>query len=122
VTALDISVRLIAPGLDADEIHEATRSLREEILGADVDDMWPGTAGPLPEGAKSAETIALGALVVALAPSVVQSLMGVLSSWLSRQSAEMELEIDGARIKGPLTNEERELLVAAYLRRIEDRS
>ncbi|WP_433200954.1 hypothetical protein ACQP00_29695 [Dactylosporangium sp. CS-047395] len=118
----DISLRVIAPGLDGEYVERLTRSLRTEIVDLDVDDVTAGPVAMAPAGTKSAETLAIGALVVALAPTVAQSLMAVISSWLSRQPAEIEIEIDGHRITGSFTKEERDGLVAAYLRRIEDKS
>jgi hypothetical protein len=94
-------------------------NLREALLDADVDDVRQGTAGSAPTGAKSGEVLAVGALVVTLAPTVVGSLMAMVSSWLSRQPSDVEVEIDGQRFRGAVTRSQREDLVAAYLRRLD---
>jgi hypothetical protein len=114
-----IGVRVLCPDADVEHTHELALNLREALLGTDVDNVRPGTAGVAPAGAKSGEALAVGALVVTLAPTVVESLMTVISSWLSRQSGEVEVEIDGHRLRGQVTQSQRDELVAAYLRRLD---
>jgi hypothetical protein len=47
--------------------------------------------------------------------------LGIISSWLSRQSDEVEVEIDGHRFRGRMTKDQRDELLKAYLDRV-DRS
>ncbi|WP_213011656.1 hypothetical protein [Paractinoplanes toevensis] len=115
----DIDIRVIAPGLDADAVAELGQGLRSELLDLDVEDVRAADAGAAPDGAKSAEAIAWGAMVVALAPQVAQGVMAVVGSWLSRQPSDVEVEIDGQRFKGRLTKDQQAQLFGAYLRRIE---
>jgi len=119
VEPVTVDVRVICLGLDAEGVTALTRSLRDEILVAAVDSARLGTAGPAPVGAKSGEVLAVGTLVVALAPAVVEGLMGVVSSWLSRQPSDVEVEVDGHRFSGHVTRAQRDELVAAYLRRLD---
>jgi stage V sporulation protein SpoVS len=119
VTTSDIDIRVIAPGLDADAVAGLCRGLRSELLDLDVEDVRGAAAGAAPDGAKSAEAIAWGALVVALAPQVAQGVMAVAGSWLSRQPADVEIEIDGQRFQGRVTKDQQAELFRAYLRRIE---
>jgi hypothetical protein len=49
----------------------------------------------------------------------VESLMALVSSWLSRQPSDVEVEIDGHRFRGGVTRSQRDELVAAYLRRLD---
>jgi cell division protein ZapA (FtsZ GTPase activity inhibitor) len=115
---LTIGVRVVCPDADAEGLHDLAHDLRQAVLAADVDDVRPATAGPPPAGAKSGEAIAIGALVVTLAPTVVEALMAVVSSWLSRQPNDVEVEIDGRRFQGRVTRSQREELVTAYLRSV----
>lgn len=119
VETLTLDVRVISADLDPERVAERTGNLRAAILEVDVDSARIRSAGAAPAGAKSGEVLAFGALVVALAPTVVESLMGVLSSWLSRQPRDIEIEIDGHRFSGHVTKAQRDDLVAAYLRRLE---
>lgn len=114
-----IGVRVLCPDADVEEVHGLAHNLREALLGADVDDVRQGTVGAVPAGAKSGEALAVGALVVTLAPTVVESLMAVISSWLVRQPSEVEVEVDGHRFRGHVTRPQRDELVAAYLRRLD---
>jgi hypothetical protein len=115
---VQVPVHVRCPDLDDEEVARLTRDLRAEILEVDVDSARPATSGDLPVGAKSGEAIAFGALIVALAPTVLTPLMAVVSSWLSRQPDGVEVEIDGYVFKGPVTEEERAKLVEGLLRRI----
>ena len=69
-------------------------------------------------GSKSGEVLAVGALIVTLAPTVIEGVVAVLTSWLSRQPDDVELEIDGQRFRGRVTKSQRDELVAAYVRRL----
>jgi hypothetical protein len=114
-----ISVRVLVPDADAESLHELANNLREAVLNTDVDDVRPATADPVPVGAKSGEALAIGALVVTLAPTAAEGLMAVVSSWLSRQHHEVEVEVHGHRFRGRVTRSQRDELVAGYLRRLD---
>ncbi|MFC3384457.1 hypothetical protein [Couchioplanes azureus] len=116
---LTLDMRVISTDRDAERAGERARQLRTAILATDVDEARPASGGPAPAGAKSGEVLAVGALAVTLAPVVLESLMGVVASWLSRQPDDIELEIDGQRFRGHVTKAQRDELVAAYLRRLD---
>ena len=114
----EIMVRF--PAADAESLSDLTRNLQTIILDeSDVYDVRPATTGPAPAGSKSGEVIAVGALVVTLAPIVLEGLVTVLSSWLSRQPSDVEIEVDGHRFKGRVTKAQRDALVTAFVRRVE---
>ena len=117
-----LGVRVLSGDLDDGRLAEKARNLRSAILATDVDDVRPAAAGAAPAGAKAGEALTVGALVVTLAPPFIEALAAALASWLSRQPADIELEIDGQRFKGHVTKAQRDELVAAYLRRLDDGS
>jgi hypothetical protein len=121
VEAVTVDLRVVCAGLDAEGLTALTRNLGEAVLAVDVDEVRPGTTGPAPAGGKSGEVLAVGALVVTLAPPVVEALMAVVSSWLSRQPRDVEVEIDGQRFSGAVSRSQRDQLVAAYVRRLDRR-
>lgn len=104
--------------LDADARAELARNLRGELLNVDVEDVRPDASGPPPAGAKSGEVIAVGALIVSLAPSLVPTVVDIVASWLKRQPSDIEVEVDGQRLTGRVTSQQRDAIVAAYLSRI----
>ncbi|SNY38107.1 effector-associated constant component EACC1 [Paractinoplanes atraurantiacus] len=114
-----VSVRIRCPGAEAEDLDDLAQNLREALLDTDVDDVRQEITGAAQAGAKSGEVLAAGALVVALAPTVVESLMTIVASWLSRQPSDVEIEVDGQRFRGRVTRSERDELVAAYLRRLD---
>jgi hypothetical protein len=116
---MTVSVRVRCPGADPEQIEAMARGLRAEVLDTDVHDARLAVDGSASARAKSGELLAVGALVVTLAPTVAESLMTVVASWLSRQPDDVEIEVDGHRFRGRVTRTQRDELVAAYLRRID---
>lgn len=107
--------------LDADARAELARNLQGELLKIDVEDVRPEVSGPPPAGAKSGEAIAIGALIVSLAPSLAPTVVDIVASWLKRQPSDIEVEVDGNRLAGQVTPQQRDAIVAAYLSRIADK-
>lgn len=117
-----IDVRVVIPGADAESVQDLVIDLRRALLETAVDDVRPASAAVAPAGAKSGTALTVGVLVVTLGPAVVESVMTVLSSWLSRQPRDVEIEMDGQRLRVPVTRQQRDELVAAYLRRLDRES
>ncbi|MFQ5613749.1 MAG: hypothetical protein ACE5H9_16615 [Anaerolineae bacterium] len=69
---------------DAEELDRLTRQLRDELWELDVESVELAAGGDLPEGAKSAEALTLGALAVAVLPAVVPKLVEFLQAWSMR--------------------------------------
>ena len=104
-------------GFDDEESAELSRNLRTEFLDSDIDDVAPVASGPAEAGAKSGGGIVAGSLLVTVAPTVVRHVMEIVSSWLQRQPTDVEIEVGGQKIKGPVTPEQRDRLVAILLER-----
>ena len=116
----DVDVVLAVDGSDlsTDERAELARQLRTELLLTEVSSVELAGAGPLPPGAKAGETIAFGALAVSLAPEVFRQLIDITTSWLRRQRSDVRVEIDGHRLEGSFTGEQRQAIVTAFLERV----
>jgi hypothetical protein len=67
-----------------DDLDALTRQLGTELRELDIESVALASAGDAPEGAKSGDVAALGALVVQLFPSVVPPLIGLLQAWSLR--------------------------------------
>jgi hypothetical protein len=110
------------PESDRETGERLTRQLRAELAELDVDSVAPVPGGPAPDGAKGADAVALGAIVVALSASggVLTALVDVLRDWLSRQAVghRISVTIDGdtIQLEGGST-EQQQALVDAYLQR-----
>ena len=70
---------------DADELGRLTRQLRAEIQEMEVESVELVSDETLPEGAKSAEAVTLGALAVAVLPEAIPKLIDYLKSWVTRR-------------------------------------
>ncbi|MGW2816689.1 effector-associated constant component EACC1 [Streptomyces sp. NPDC001415] len=108
--------------LDPEASEQLARQLRSEIAELDLDSVRALPAGTVPDGAKAADPVTLGAIVVSLstAGGVLSSLVETLRDWLGRQSARhrISLTVDGDTIQlERATSDERRDLIAAYIRR-----
>jgi hypothetical protein len=114
-----VSLQVSCSDLDGDGVFELTRVLADEIAELPVDkvDLKKGVA--LPPGGRAGEALQVGAILVTVSSPVIAGLMAVVSSWLSRQPSDVEVEIDGQRFKGRVSQQQRDELISAYLRRLD---
>jgi hypothetical protein len=119
---MDIQVRLGGVGMGDVERAELARGLRELLSEIDaVDDVARVAGGPVPVGAKSALLVTWGAVLVSVASTgSFEVVVDTIASWLGRQPADIEVEIDGQRLSGSVSREQREALVQAFLARTSD--
>lgn len=76
----------IEAGEDAssEEIDRLTRQLRNEIREMEVESVELVKEETIPEGAKSATAVTLGALAIAVLPTVIPKLIEFLQAWSMR--------------------------------------
>ncbi|WP_206796827.1 hypothetical protein [Amycolatopsis sp. MtRt-6] len=114
-------VRLEADGdSDAEELDRLARRLRAELGELDVD-LLP-VAAELPPGAKGADPVTIGSLMVAFsaAGGVFPGLVDTLRDWLGRQAGKHKIKvtIDGDTVElERATTAERQQLIDAFVRR-----
>ncbi|MFE9771752.1 hypothetical protein ACFYOV_08800 [Streptomyces sp. NPDC005931] len=70
---------------DQEELGRLTLRLRERLLELDVDDVALDRSGHIPDGAKPVDAIALGALVVTMAPLALRSVLGLVQTWIENR-------------------------------------
>ncbi|WP_309113199.1 hypothetical protein [Saccharothrix sp.] len=109
------------PDVDPDSADHLARRLRAEVAALDVDARLAAD-GPPPDGAKGADAVTLGAVVVGMsaAGGVFPLVIETVRDWLARQSARhrVSVTIDGDTIAlEKASPEERQALVDAYVRR-----
>ncbi|MFE0553819.1 hypothetical protein ACFW3A_30880 [Streptomyces pilosus] len=75
---------VLAGGRDSDqeELDALTLQLRERLLELDVDRVELDRSGTVPAGAKPADALAVGALVVTAAPFVLRSAVDLVRTWI----------------------------------------
>lgn len=87
---------------DEEERASDTAKLRRRMLDLDVHDVKLASAGPPPVGARAAEVVQLGALIVSLvgSPSLVASIGHILSAWTSsRKDRSAVVQLGDRRIE-----------------------
>lgn len=110
------------PELDPADVDRLLRSLRYEIDELDVESVTPVPGGPAPAGAKSADPVTIGALLVAFsaAGGVFPALIETIRDWLNRHSghSRVTLTIDGDTIELERASRPQQAqLVDAFIRR-----
>jgi hypothetical protein len=117
-------VLVLEPDPEVDrEVHERlTRQVRAEIAELDIESVSTLAAETAPAGAKGADPVTLGALVVALSASggVLTALVETLRDWLGRHTGRhrISVTIGGDTIElDRATSAQQRQLVEAYLRR-----
>ena len=78
------TIRLQGEEIDPERLDRLTRQLRSELLDLEVESADFVQEDQLPEGAKAAEAITLGALAVAVLPNFLPKLVEYLQSWALR--------------------------------------
>ncbi|GGQ77876.1 hypothetical protein GCM10010280_25370 [Streptomyces pilosus] len=75
---------VLAGGRDSDqeELDALTLQLRERLLELDVDRVELDRSGAVPAGAKPADALAVGVLVVTAAPFVLRSAVDLVRTWI----------------------------------------
>ncbi|MGP3970242.1 hypothetical protein [Streptomyces sp. 6N223] len=117
--AMDLGVQLVGThDTDAEELARLTGSLRRELLELDVEDVSLARSGAeAPEGAKSGEVVAVGALVVTVAPVLVRQVVKLIDTWLrNRPLRTVKVELDGRSIElGHASPEDQQRLIEAFV-------
>jgi hypothetical protein len=85
VKAANLTLQINAgENADADELDRLTRQLLTEIKELEVESVELAKDETAPAGTKSIDAVTLGALAVAVLPTVVPKLIDLLQSWLMR--------------------------------------
>jgi hypothetical protein len=114
VESVSLQVDLdLGVGADAEELDEAARELLRELSELDVESVERVSAGAPPPGARAAEVLALGSLVVTLGRGALGAVAGVLQAWLARRSGrtvKLTLGTDSIEISGGSAAYQRQLI------------
>ena len=103
----------------AEELDDATRRLRDELLELDVEDVERPAGGRAPPGTRGPELASFGTLLVTLGPEALPLVVSAVGHWLSRQgrrSVTLELGDDRIEVGGASAEDQRRLIDAFVAR------
>ena len=113
----------ISPDSDTDdvELDQLTTALRRRLGDLDVEQVDRVRGADVPAGAKPIDAIAVGALVVSLAPPILTAALSLLQEWLAnRPVRRIKLTLDGDSIElTAASRDSQQRLIEAFLRRHE---
>ncbi|MFE9611176.1 hypothetical protein [Streptomyces sp. NPDC006012] len=121
------TIRLAVSGaadVDQDELDQLTAMLRRQLLELDVTDVrMARSGGAVPEGAKPGELIAVGALVVSLAPTVLRPALRLVETWMqNRPVRTVKVDVDGRTLElGHASAEQQQQLLDAFVTELRTR-
>jgi len=127
----DITVEFVTgAGSAADdaELEQLTLALRQEILQLeDVDSVEQASAGPAPDGTRSGELAAIGALIVSAVPGVqaAAKVLEVIRSWLGGRAAgtpTLKMTVGGNSIEIAADDDQQDLLVKQFIKALENQA
>ncbi len=82
--AIDLILQVNQEGSDAEELDSLARQLAGELGEGDVESVGTLKAGTVPAGAKAVEAVTIGALSVAVLPTVLPKLVEFIQAWCLR--------------------------------------
>lgn len=110
----------LGDGADERELADAARQLRSELLRHDVEAVRPAVVGAQAgQGAKSGLLIAVGTLLVSLAPHALSAVLTAFQTWADRDAARgVEIRLGEESFVGSgLTRAQQDALIAGFLER-----
>lgn len=110
------------PQVDVEQVERLIRQLRHALSDVQVDAIRPVTNADVPEGAKAADPVTVGAILVAMSASggVFNAVIDAVGDLLARHSARhrISVTIDGDSIElERSTTEQRKSLIQAFVNR-----
>jgi hypothetical protein len=69
------------PDSDREELAQLTGQLRSQLLELDVERVDLVRGGQAPPGSKVVDPITIGAIIITLAPTVIQAVVGLVQNW-----------------------------------------
>jgi hypothetical protein len=72
------------PDATPEEVDQLTRQLLEDLRQIEVESADFLTAGPAPDGTKTADPVTLGALALAVLPTVLPKVVDFVQAWSQR--------------------------------------
>ncbi len=81
---IQLNLQVSAQDATTDELDEITRRLLAELRETDVASAELGVGGPAPAGAKSAEVVTAGTILLTVLPAALPKLIDFVQSWAMR--------------------------------------
>jgi hypothetical protein len=97
---MKVNLHVETADANPEETAELTIWLKDQIKQLPIESIEIPKAGPLPDGARVGDPFTWGAIIVALAPTVVEQLLKLLRELLKRQKTpvKIQVECDGKKV------------------------
>ncbi len=82
--AIRLNLQVSADDASSDELDEMTRRLLAELRETDVESAELAAGGPAPAGAKSAEVVTAGTILLSVVPAALPKLIDFVQAWAMR--------------------------------------
>jgi hypothetical protein len=122
---MKVTLHVETPDGSPEETAEITIWLKDQIKHLPIESIEIPKTGALPEGARVGDPFSWGAIIVAVAPTVVEQLFNLLRDRLKRQKipVKVQVECDGKKVTIEGAPDPQQLeAVATFLKEIEAKS
>jgi hypothetical protein len=125
VAAMKVSLQVHIPDGGPEETAELTIWLKDQIGQLPIESIEIPKIGTRPEGARPGDPFTWGAIIVAVAPTVVEQLLKLLRDRIKRQKTpvKIQVECDGKKVTIEGNPDPKQLeAVGTFLKEIEAKS
>jgi hypothetical protein len=116
------SVHITVSAADDERTRQAALQLVADLrVFPEVTSVARASGGPVPEGAKSGEMVALGGVIATVLsqPDAIGAVLRFVVDRIPRRGGSVELELDGHKLKvDNATAEQRDVLIDAFVRKV----
>jgi hypothetical protein len=122
---MNVTLHVETPDGSLEETAEITIWLKDQIKQLPIESIKIPKTGALPEGSRVGDPFSWGAIIVAVAPTVVEQLLNLLRDRLKRQKTpiKVQVECDGKKVTIEGTPDPQQLeAVGTFLKEIEAKS
>ena len=110
------NIEISASDTTEEDIDRMTRQLLSELRDTDVESARLTSTGQIPAGAKSADAISVGSIMISAIPTVLPAIVGLVQSWAARgqgRTVKFKGQIGGGMIEFEGSPEELQRLIAS---------
>jgi hypothetical protein len=113
---IELEIEVSAQDATEEDLDKLTRQFLGELRQADVESAKLVKSGSSPQGTKSIDPVAIGSIVVAVAPTVLPKVLEMAQAWATRgqgRTVKFKGKVNGQRIEFEGQAQDFEKLVAS---------
>jgi len=118
--SIEFEIEVSAQDATEEDLDKLTRQLLGELREADVESAKLAKSGSAPQGTKSIDAVAIGSIVVTVAPKVLPVIFEMVQTWATRgqkRTVKFKGKLNGRVIEFEGHAQDIEKLITAFLKK-----